>query len=549
MSFSLQQRAVTIAALVYRHERTVVALCFLTLLVVGVVTFSDYGISFDEPVSRKNGASSLGYVAEKFDITWLKNDPILQALAIPLHSYQDRDYGVAFDLPTMFIERLFSLNDSREQYLLRHFLTFLTFFVAIILLYKTAMLRFMHSGYALLACVLLVTSPRVYGEAFYNNKDIVFMSLCTASIYTLVRLQIEQRLHSAVLHGVVSALAINVRIAGIIFPSLTLLALTLLVYYRTISVQRFFLLTIAYSGVTALCTYGFWPWLWENPISHFLFALKNMSQFRWEHFNLYNGAYIYAKQLPWHYIPTWIAITVPMLFSLCFIVGFAVVLFRLLRHPTNSLNNKRHLQDFLIFAIAIGPVLASIVLNSTLYDGWRQLYFIYPAFVLLAVCGAHSIIRHKIFGTKISRLVAVALSIQIMFNAAWMFRNHPYQFLYFNDLITQSIRYKFEYDYWGVTNLTGLQFILSNDKSECITIKPLGATAVEQSISMVDQKERKRLIFDPLSSAPDYIMTNYRDFSGSTFTRPGDSYVIFYELIVGGRPAMTIYRHKEEYKK
>ena len=548
MNSNIQQYALRVSAFIQRRERVVVVFFFLTLLGIGLVTFGDYGISFDEPVSRTNGAISLRYVAEKFDIAWLKNDPVLQAITIPLHSYQDRDYGVAFDLPAMFIERLFSLNDSREQYLLRHLLTFLTFFIGIIGLYKAAMLRFMHSGYALLACALLVTSPRIYGEAFYNNKDIVFMSLCVISTYTLIRLQVMPSLPNAIFHGVACALAINIRIAGVIFPSLTLLALILLVCFRFISAKKFCLLIVAYTGVTALCTYGLWPWLWESPIRHFLLALKNMSQFRWEHFNLYNGEYIYAKKLPWHYILTWIAITVPILFSFSFVIGVAGVLKRFLKHPIQNLSNGQQLQDVFILAIASGPVVASIVLNSTLYDGWRQLYFVYPAFLLLSVCGAHSIISQKLFGAKVAQWVVIAFAVQITFNMTWMIRNHPYQFLYFNELFSTSDKYKYEYDYWGVTNLKGIQFILSNDSSERITIKPLGATAIEQSISIINSADRKRLLFDPMNGSPDYILTNYRGFDGSRLTRPSDTYVVFYELVVGGRPALTIYRNKD-YKK
>lgn len=548
MNSNIQQFASWFGAFIHRREQAIVILCFLALLGVGLTTFSNYGISFDEPVSRTNGAISLRYVAEKFDIAWLKNDPVLQAITIPLHSYQDRDYGVAFDLPAMLIERLFSLNDSREQYLLRHLLTFLTFFVGIIGLYKAAMLRFMQPSYALLACVLLVTSPRIYGEAFYNNKDIVFMSLCAISMYTLIRLQVMPSLPNAIFHGVACALAINIRIAGVIFPCITVLALTLLVCYRTISVKKFCLLIVAYLSMTAICTYGFWPWLWETPRHHFLLALKNMSQFRWEHFNLYNGEYIYAKKLPWHYIPTWIAITVPILFSFSFVIGVTGVLKRFLKHPLHSLNNCQQRQDLLILALASGPVVASIVLNSTLYDGWRQLYFVYPAFLLLSACGAQSIISQKLMGAKVAQLMVIAFAVQITLNMTWMTRNHPYQFLYFNELVSPSERYKYEYDYWGVTNLKGIEFILSNDSSERITIKPLGATATEQSISIINSVDRKRLLFDPMNGSPDYILTNYRVFDGSRLTKPSDDYEVFYELVVDGRPALSIYRNKN-YKK
>ena len=112
-----------------KRKSYVVSLYFILLLIVGLTTFSDYGISFDEPVSRTNGGISLRYIADKFDINYLKNDSVLARFETPLKDYYDRDYGVAFDLSAFFIERLFLLNDSRHQYLLRHFLTFLVFYI------------------------------------------------------------------------------------------------------------------------------------------------------------------------------------------------------------------------------------------------------------------------------------------------------------------------------------------------------------------------------------------------------------------------------------
>ena len=63
MNSNIQQYALRVSAFIQRRERVVVVFFFLTLLGIGLVTFGDYGISFDEPVSRTNGAISLRYVA------------------------------------------------------------------------------------------------------------------------------------------------------------------------------------------------------------------------------------------------------------------------------------------------------------------------------------------------------------------------------------------------------------------------------------------------------------------------------------------------------
>ena len=65
MNSNIQQLTARVGAFIHRREQAFVALCSITLLGVGATSFPDYGISFDEPVSRTNGAISLRYVAEK----------------------------------------------------------------------------------------------------------------------------------------------------------------------------------------------------------------------------------------------------------------------------------------------------------------------------------------------------------------------------------------------------------------------------------------------------------------------------------------------------
>ena len=508
-----------------------------------MTTFTHYGMSADELISRTNGGMSLNYIADKFNITWLKNDPILATFNIPLNEYYDRDYGVAFDLPAFFIERLFSLNDSRQQFLLRHALTFLVFWAGLIAIYHAAKLRFNHWGYALLASTLLLTTPRLYGEAFFNNKDIVFMACFAASLYTLTRLRLTLSWQSAFLHALMIAITINIRIAGVIFFGLTIFMLVMLCSLRVITVRNCLTLTAVFGVTCALGTYGMWPWLWENPFTHFLIALKNMSQFRWDYYNLYFGEYVFAKNIPWHYAPTWIALTTPLLISLCFVIGILKLGMNVASHSWQSFKRFDHFQDFLFLAVAGSPIFAAIVLNSTLYDGWRQLYFIYPAMILLSISGLQALNTKHVFGLPVAGLMAMVFSLQILFNVSWMIRHHPFQHLYFNGLVTLfSAQNSFERDYWSVTDVKGLEFIMANDTRNRLTIRSLGVTSVQQAIELLRPEDRKRMLLDPLNVESDYILTNYRFFDGSTFKQPNKAYAVFYEIVVDGGPVLTIYR-------
>jgi hypothetical protein len=530
-----------------RKKTYIVALYFILLFLLGLFTFRDYGISFDEPVSRTNGGVSLRYVADKLDINFLKNDSALAVFNIPLKDYYDRDYGVAFDLTAFFIERIFLLDDSRHQYLLRHFLTFLVFYIGVIAIYKLATMRFNHWGYGILAATMLVTSPRIYGEAFYNNKDIVFLGLCSACAYTMLSLQRHMHWRTAVLHGLVTAVAINVRVAGVIFLPLTLIALAIAYFNDRLTLKKLLVVLFVYGVASAIFTYALWPWLWENPIRNFLFALKNMSQFRWDHFNLYMGEYVSAKNLPWHYVPVWIAITTPILFGLGFILGVFSCIVSLVKLKLRAFESDAIVQDLMLAGVTCAPLIATYLFNSTLYDGWRQLYFLYPSMIVLAITGFRYLSTwHIPIKAHISKLIVGLVSIQILFNAAWMIKAHPFQHAYFNQLVRNRALPSFELDYWGLTNLQALKFILVHDSRERITIAPIGATALEQSILMLESNERPRIRAASTANNPDYFITNYRFFESrkTQILIEPPNYSIFHTIDLDNRRLLTVFKKK-----
>jgi hypothetical protein len=538
----LSKRLSTLYAFADRHYRSIVFIYFTILLGVGLLLVSDYGISFDEPVSRNNGGISLRYVIERLSIPILQDDPVLALQNTPLMQYHDRDYGVSFDLPAFFIERLFSLNDSRDQYLLRHSLTFLVFFIGVLSIYKLAAIHFNDWRLGLLAATILVTSPRIFGEAFYNNKDIVFMSFVAICMYTTCRLNFSLTWQSAVLHALATALAITVRIPGLIFVLLTLCALTALLILKKVSVKKYLFLGSIYGLTTALTVLMLWPWLWEAPVAHAVQAFRNMARFRWDHYNLYFGGFVHAQHLPWHYAPVWIGITTPLLFVFFTVIGVLHVLADVIRTKFYSLASIRGMQDVMILGIAVGPIVITAMLNSTLYDGWRQLYFVYPGMVFLTIKGAQFFLSRPLLGQHSARLMMVGLSFQIAINLGWIIAHHPNQHLYFNTLAGHTSEQRFEWDYWGVTNFDGLKKILATDQRQTIKIAPIGATSLNQSISLLPRNDRYRITPTEISDEPDYLITNYRFFDGSKFQSPPIKYEPFYKTVVDGREVLTIYR-------
>lgn len=155
---------------------------FGSLLLLGLGIYADYGISWDEDLSRATGMVNLRYLAEQVwpDLAIYHRDGTYP----PLHEWVSRDYGALFETPAALIERLLHLEDAGDRYRLRHLLTFLVCFGGVVAVYKLGKQRFGDWRIGLLGAMWLVLSPRLFAESFYNSKDAVFTALFAIAMHT-----------------------------------------------------------------------------------------------------------------------------------------------------------------------------------------------------------------------------------------------------------------------------------------------------------------------------------------------------------------------------
>ena len=137
-------------------NRWVPAATWLVLLALGLLLFRDYGMSWDEEQSRTNGM-----VSAKYAFSLVAPDLITEELrAVPdLATYQDRDYGVGFELPAYAGEKLLGLTSTQSIYFYRHLLTYLVFALGVMATYGMAARRHGSWMAGLLAAALLYLSP------------------------------------------------------------------------------------------------------------------------------------------------------------------------------------------------------------------------------------------------------------------------------------------------------------------------------------------------------------------------------------------------------
>ena len=105
------------------------------------------------------------------------------------------------------------------------------------------------------------------------------------------------------------------------------------------------------------------------------------------------------------------------------------------------------------------PVFFIICLNSTLYNGWRHLFFIYPFLIFFSIYGLSKI--KKKFNIIYFKVSIFFIFIQILSNINFIIKSHPVQNIYFNFISKPFIEKKLPIDYWGLGNKKTIDYLLS----------------------------------------------------------------------------------------
>ena len=120
-------------------------------------------------------------------------------------------------MPAAILELIFKLDNPKDYYELRHYLNFLFYFVGCIYFYKILDLRF-DRFISFFGTCFFILSPRIYGDGFYNMKDIVFLTFFVISYYYCFKCFINFNIKNLILLAIFSAISIETRILGLSIP-------------------------------------------------------------------------------------------------------------------------------------------------------------------------------------------------------------------------------------------------------------------------------------------------------------------------------------------
>ena len=414
--------------------RATAFLLVVAFLLMPVLSF-DFGITYDEPRRAAHGDMIVDYYASGFkDTRALEPEP--EAL---------KYYGALFDSFTSVLHELTQL----DLYPLRHLVNSLL--GCLLLFYVCRLAASLYGQYAGLAALLLMLiSPRFIGHSMNNPKDIPFAAFFLAATYYLLQFTHTRHIYARKHIGLF-----------VLFASLCLMirpgALLLLFYLACIlgfavlrealqsgRLDRRQILSAATLGALALILVFplgtmFWPWAQLNPYWRPVEALQAVSRFPWQDMVLYQGEQILSANMPWHYIPTWIGITTPLVVLLFFFSGLWRTAY------------KHEGKTVLLAFFTLFPLAYVIIKGAVVYDGYRHLFFVYPMMVVLAagalVWSIELAAKRKLYAAVLAVLV-VAGSYHSIY---YIFRDHPNEVVYFNQIVggVEGALYEYELDYWG----------------------------------------------------------------------------------------------------
>lgn len=514
---------------------------FGLLLATGLGIYKDYGISWDGPIQRIVGGSNVRFICEQTAICEV-DDHLRSFPTLP--NLRDRDYSPLHEIVLSTIEWQFGITDPQSVFQTRNLLNFLLFFIGSLAFFQFVSESIGNRLYGLLGIAIIVLTPRIFAHSFFNTKDLAFLSGIMICLYTLNRALCHPSLKNVILHAITTGIAIDLRIMGVTILCCTLAALAI----DSFKNKNTTLLTIKNSVIYILVTFAivvlFFPHLWHRPAINFAEAFSAMAHFRWDSTVKFAGTMLRAVNLPWYYAPGWIAVSTPPAYLISIIAGILLVSIKILKNHLRFWSSSEERMAYICYALTLGPLFAVITLKSVLYDGWRQLYFIYPPAVFLAVVAIKYCIGNLEEKPRLRAAAAGVIATTLAGYAYLMVQNHPHQNSYMNFMAGTRPSFTYDVDYWGISNKEALQHILGHDSSPKIRIAGRFAAPIQTAALSLPKADRDRITIAGENDDPDYIVTNYRwDPSGNH-----DWYTvfnIFHEVRAFDDVVATVFVHKK----
>lgn len=429
----------------------VLCLAFLVL----VISSWNAPISGDEYVHVQQAQKNIRYLKTFGADKAALNTPISRL----------KHYGQSFDTLTTWLAGVWHIDNL---YRFRHVSNAL---VAWLIIYFSSLLaiRLTHSKVAaMLTVVLYLVTLRFMGHASNNLKDIPFtFAMLFALYHTIKTLEKMPQIPWKSLLWVVmgAAMAISVRIGGLLAVAFFVLFSALYLYYLWVSGEISTSLLLRrylarWAGVwfgAGIVSYVIgvlpWPWALENIIQNPWTSLALMRHYPTTVRQIFEGQLYWSDDFPWYYLFKYLLITLPVVVLMGFGVFFVL--------PWRNRPVVEIVYSIFLLIAAGFPLFYAVVGGANVYGGWRQLLFVLPPLVVLAATG-----WCRLFGViakwRWLKLLTIAVFVCLLYQPMRFFIvNYPYQYTYFNVLTggTRGAFGQYETDYYFTGFKRAYEFI------------------------------------------------------------------------------------------
>jgi tetratricopeptide (TPR) repeat protein len=434
-----------------------IAILFVILMAILFMFFSqDYGISGDERFYEPYGKSAWNFYKT------LGRDT--SALFINTgDGGQLHCYGPSIDLFSEIVADTFRIED---KFMVRHIFASFSLILIVVFCGLLTYLLTNNTYISLFTCLLVILSPRLFGDSMNNLKDPSYAAFNIISVYYIIRFvkELPNPKRNTIIGLILGiGMTLGSRIGGLLlFAYLGLFSLIAVLLNKELKSKVFgdsFKPLLKTSIVIVFCSYilgiVFWPFGLVSPIENPLHALDFFTNQTYQIKTLFQGEKLSSMEIPWFYVFKWISISVPE------VIIFGFLLFIILSIKYHKEENFKYL--LMVLFTFLFPIVYIIYKKSGMYNAWRHTTFLYPSFVVISSVGFYYVFL--IFKNKIARIVFGAfIAIGLLFPLRFMIMNHPFQSVYFNNYfggVKNAVGY-YETDYFGVSIRKATEWLIEN---------------------------------------------------------------------------------------
>jgi len=306
-----------------RHAAFPLVLLLLINLAAGLLTYRDYGLSWDEPLFYDYADSiKLAYTPQAFSPTF--DFEQVYGPSASDHKY----YGPAYLLAARPVQQAVMAVFGADRASAWHLVNFLTFQAGLVFFY-VLIRRWFDPWPAAAASAFFAWQPVMWGHAFVNPKDMPFMVFFIVAV-TLGLWMVDsftvpdnkRRWGLVFLAGIMLGATAAVRVIG------PLAGLVVFVYFILRKNWRALPAFLVYGLVSILIMFAAWPFLWADPYNRLLEVLHHMSYNPTQLAVLFMGQLYRAATLPRRYFPQMLGITLTEPTWFLFAAGLALAIYK-----------------------------------------------------------------------------------------------------------------------------------------------------------------------------------------------------------------------------